>query len=114
MTCSITTYEQSAILNVRSVFEPTEELRRAAVRAAVLRAAARGLFSLKDVWIELDLIPRSNRIREFRDKYYSSGFIRSVIYDLGVKSIQIDCEQARGRRHYLPASSVSGGELIVC
>lgn len=113
MTCSIR-YDSWAVINVRSEFEPTEELRRAAVEQAVLRSAARGLFSLKDIWAEMDLFVKSDRIREYRDKYYSPYFIRSVLRDFGVRSIRIDCEQARGRRYYLPASSVSRGEYLVC
>lgn len=114
MNCSIN-YEQCAIINVLSVvYEPTEELRRTAAQAAIFRAAARGLFSLKDVWAELGLFVKSDRIREFRERYYSAYFIRGVLHDLGVKSVLIDCERASGRRYYIPAASVSGGELIVC
>lgn len=88
----------------------TNEIKRAAAEAAIYRAAEYGLFSIRDIWRELGIGASGSRNYRYQE-VYSGWYLRQVIRDMPVRSIQTKNNTSRARRYYLPKN---GGEYLVC
>lgn len=108
--CIISVLNQPDIKVSRFIY-PTCEMKRAAAEAAIYRAAEYGLFSIRDVWRELGIAASGSRNYVYQE-IYSARYLREVIKEMPIRSIESKCNTSRARRYYLP--SKNGGELIVC